>query len=88
MPKNKKHELGSEEYFRSISIGDIVTSTENNYRKGKPAKVIAIGKATLDEYKRLKVQTQDNDDYFTSQKNLVYLEDFKHFYFLSLSNKG
>ncbi|MGY3709016.1 hypothetical protein ACWOA5_08010 [Granulicatella adiacens] len=76
MPKKHDESLRSEAYFRSIAVGDIVTTTKNDYRRGKPSKVVAIGKASLDEYLRLKVETCDKEEYFVSQQDLVYFEDY------------
>lgn len=76
MPKKCNHDFRSDEYFRSITVGDIVTTTQNNYRKGKVLTVIDIGKASLDDYLRLKVSTSEKETFFISQKDLVYLEDY------------
>ena len=68
--------LRSDAYFRSIAVGDVVTTTRNDYRRGKPSTVIAIGKVSLDEYLRLKVETCDKEVFFVSQQDLVYFEDY------------
>lgn len=79
MPKTHNEILRSDEYFRSISVGDVVTTTKNDYRRGKPSIVIDVGKASLDDYLRLKVRTCDNEDYFVSQQDLIYFEDYPLF---------
>ena len=76
MPKKHNESLRSDAYFRSIAVGDVVTTTKNDYRRGKPSTVIAVGKVSLDEYLRLKVETCDKEEFFVSQQDLVYFEDY------------
>lgn len=76
MPKKHNESLRSDTYFRSIEVGDIVTTTKNDYRRGKLSTVIAVGKVSLDEYLRLQVETCDKEKFFVSQQDLVYFEDY------------
>ncbi|WP_049555174.1 MULTISPECIES: hypothetical protein [unclassified Granulicatella] len=76
MPKKHSDRFRSDEYFRSIALGDVVTTTRNDYRRGKPSTVIDIGQVSLDEYLRLKIETCDKEEFFVSQQDLIYFEDY------------
>ena len=74
MPKNKEDTVNGMEYHKSISKGDIVTSTVKGLFKGRKGKV--VGEFKNGYITKVLVKLDIEHEFWTPKNNLMYWEDY------------
>ena len=81
MPKNKKDAVKGTNYHKSISKGDVVTSTVQGLFKGRKGKV--VGEINNEYIHKVLVKLDTEHEFWTTKNNLMYYDDYiSPFHFL------
>ena len=80
MPKNEEDIIKGTNYYKSITVGDKVTSLVYGLFRGERSTVKKIAQLQYGYFTRLLIETDSGRQFVAEQKNLMYWEDFQKIY--------